>query len=488
MFGTYNLIAQIPYLVTILFLVNFGIAFTIIFLERKNPSATLAWIMILFLLPVVGIFLYMMLSQTITRKRIFKLSTAEARIINEALTEQIEEMSNESFKFATKEAVIWQDMIRMHQTYADSFFTQDNRLSIMTDGKHMFESLLRDIKEAENSINVMFFIVKNDYAGRKLIRALTEKAEEGLEVRLLIDAVGGREIFKRTLAKYKAAGGKYAFFFAPKLKFFNMRLNYRNHRKISIIDGKIGYIGGFNVGKEYLGDKRKFGYWRDTHLRLLGSSVQDINARFIMDWRVASKERLELSPAYYSEVIPGGNTGIQIVSCGPDTQKEEIKRGYMKMITAARKNIYIQSPYFVPDNSILESLKMAALSGVDVRLMIPCMPDHMFVYWGTYAYSGDLIRSGVKVYVYNNGFLHAKTIVVDGEVASIGSANFDNRSFRLNFEANAFIYDAEEAYKLEAIFESDMAECHLLTEELYASRSLMIKLKEGIARLLSDLL
>ena len=223
-------------------------------------------------------------------------------------------------------------------------------------------------------------------------------------------------------------------------------------------------------------------------MKLMGSCVQDMNARFILDWRFASKENIVISQAYYDEPFQAGTTGVQIVSCGPDSSKEEIKHGYLKMISSAKKNIYIQTPYFVPDASILEALKTAVLSGVDLRIMIPCMPDHMFVYWATYSYVGLLLNLGAKIFIYDEGFMHAKTICVDGEVASIGSANFDIRSFRLNFEANAFIYDAAEVYKLEAIFETDMMKSHELTKHLYRTRSLMIKFKESISRLLSDLL
>ena len=374
--------------------------------------------------------------------------------------------------------------------YGNSFFTSDNKVSIITDGNHMFESLLQDIREAKSTINIQYFIIKNDRVGRKLIETLTEKAAEGLEVRLLIDALGGRQFsdHSRVIKQFKEAGGKIAYFFAPKFKFLNLRLNYRNHRKIVVIDGHIGYIGGFNIAKEYLGQKKKFGYWRDTHLRMLGSCVQDMNARFIMDWRNAAKEQIILSEAYYSNVIREGNTGVQIVTSGPDSEKMQIKRAYMKMITSATKNIYIQTPYFVPDASILESLKMAAQSGVDVRLMIPCMPDHPFVYWATYAYAGELVNSGARVFIYDKGFLHAKTMVADGEAVSVGSANFDVRSFKLNFEANAFLYDAEEAYKMEAIFENDMVNSHELTKQLYKNRGVVIKFKESISRLLTDIL
>ena len=488
LFDYFGVLGNIPYLVAILGVINLLIALAIIFLERKDTSATLAWIMILFLLPVIGIILYLFLSQNISRQKIFRLTKYEEDSIRDALANQIREIDDREFVFSTEEAKRWKDMIKLNQTYANAFLTQDNRLFIMTDGIHMFDQLIEDIKNAKRTINIMSFIIKNDFVGKKLIRELTMKAMQGVEVRLLIDAMGGRQISPLTLADFKDAGGKYAFFFPPKFKYLNMKLNYRNHRKIAVIDGETGYIGGFNIGKEYLGRKKKFGYWRDTHLKVLGSGVQDINARFLLDWRFASKEKVVLSEAYYSEVISLGVTGLQIVSSGPDSKKEEVKRCYMKMITSAEKNVYIQTPYFVPDASILESLKMAALAGVDVRIMIPCMPDHMFVYWATYSYVGELLNSGARVFIYNNGFMHAKTMVVDGEVASIGSANFDMRSFKLNFEANAIIYDAAEAYKLEAIFENDMVYCRELTQALYRKRSVFIRFKESIARLLSDIL
>ncbi|WP_227019016.1 cardiolipin synthase [Sinanaerobacter chloroacetimidivorans] len=475
-------------LITGLFLVNFMIALTIIFLERKNPSATLAWIMILFLVPVAGIIFYFLLSQNIARQRIFRLSKFEEAVISASLNEQIESIKDGEMIFTNPEAKKWQDMIRLHQTYGNAFFTQDNKIMILTDGKHKFDCLLQDIKNATKTINVMYFIVKNDAVGRMLLEALTEKALQGIEVRLLLDAMGSRQISPKILEAFKRAGGKHAYFFPPKFKYLNMKLNYRNHRKLVVIDDEIGYLGGFNVGNEYLGKVKKIGYWRDTHLRLLGSCVQDMNARFILDWRFASKETLVLSQAYYNAPTHAGTTGIQIVSSGPDSSREEVKQGYLKMISSAKKNIYIQTPYFVPDSSILECLKTAVLSGVDVRIMIPCKPDHMFVYWATYSYIGILLDVGAKIYIYDNGFLHAKTLCVDGEVASIGSANFDIRSFRLNFEANAFIYDAAEVYKLEAIFESDMAQSHELTRQLYRRRSLQIKFKESVSRLLSDLL
>jgi cardiolipin synthase len=479
---------DIAYIPVIIYIINFIIGFVIIFLERKNPSASLAWIMVLFMLPGFGILLYFFLSQNISRQRIFRISNYEHQVITGALHEQICQIQNGELAYVNPQVKKWKDMILLHQNYSKSFLTQNNRMTIFTVGKHKFESLLKDINNATQTINIMYYIIKNDSTGRALIDALTRKAREGVEVRLLIDALGGRQILRRHLAEYKQAGGKYAYFFEPRFKYLNMKLNYRNHRKMVIIDGEIGYIGGFNVGNEYLGKSKKFGNWRDTHIRITGGCVQDLNARFILDWRFASKENLVLSAAYYSEVTEEGTTGIQIVASGPDSLRSEVKHGYLRLISSAKKNIYIQTPYFVPDTSIMETLKNAIFSGVDVRIMIPNKPDHMFVYWATYSYVGELLKAGARVFIYNNGFLHAKTICVDGEVASVGSANFDIRSFRLNFEVNAFIYDAEEVYKLESIYESDTAESEELTLAKYRNRSLIIKFKESISRLLSDLL
>ncbi len=473
---------------TVLYVVNFLIAFTVIFLEHKNPSKTLAWIMVLFLLPGFGILLYFLFSQNISRQKLFRLTTFEEANISNSLFHQMSDIKNKIYVFARPEAEKWSDMIRLNQTYNWSYFTQDNSLQIFTDGNEKFRSLFADIENASHSINVMYYILKPDTTGRTLMRLLTQKAKEGLEVRLLVDALGGRSLSQQHFDDLKAAGGKVAMFFPLKLKWVNLKLNYRNHRKIVVIDGEIGYIGGFNVANEYVGKSKRFGNWRDTHLRLVGGCVQDLDSRFVLDWRFASKEDLVMAHSFYPLQETGSTTGVQILSCGPDSPNTEIRTAYLKMITSAKKSICIQTPYFIPDESILEALKMAAMSGVDVRVMIPCMPDHMFVYWATYCYAGILLNSGAKVYIYENGFLHAKTITVDDEISSVGSANFDIRSFTLNFEANAMIYDADIAVQMRQIFEEDMRCCRQLTRQAYRNRSLLIKFKESISRLLSELL
>ncbi len=471
---------------TFLITLNLIFAFSVLFLERKNPSTTLAWLMVLFLFPGVGVLLYLFFAQNISRYKISKYSNSEQKLIHSSLDLQIDSINNNNFTFTKDASDVWKDMIHLGNM-ANAYFSQDNAIEFFTDGTKKFESLFHDIKNAKKYINITYFIIKDDRLGRKFLELLTEKAKEGVEIRLLLDAMGCNQITRSRLVAFKNAGGKYAYFFPSKLKFINLKLNYRNHRKIVIIDGNIGYTGGFNIGLEYIDQKKKFGHWRDTHIKIEGSSVYDLNMRFTLDWRFSAKEVLEL-PSVFENKLYTGNTGVQIISSGPDSPRQDIKYGYLRMISSAKERIYIQTPYFVPDASIIEALKSAVLSGVDVRIMIPCMPDHIFVYWATYSYIGELLDFGAKAYIYNNGFLHAKTITVDGEIASIGSANFDIRSFKLNFETNAFIYDEEKVAEHELLFEEDMKHCIELTKELYDKRSLFIKFKESIARLLSEIL
>ena len=471
-----------------MYILNVALAIAIIFAERKTPSATLAWVMFLAFIPILGFLFYFILNQNVSRSKINKLTENEEYFISGALKKQMNEMSSDSFEFKSKVAKKWESLIKLNQVYANSFYTEKNCPELITDGNVLRRRMYADIEAAKDTINVEFFIVKKDSVGMEFINLLTKKVKEGVAVRLLIDSLGSRFINDRVLKNYLEAGGKIGYFFKPKLKIFGLKINYRNHRKIMVIDGKVAYTGGFNIAKEYVGKKKKFGYWRDSHIRLTGEGVIDLNARFILDWRFTTNEDLDvLKSAYISNEVTEP-VGLQIISCGPESRREEVKRAYMKMITSAKRSVYIQTPYFVPDPSIIESIKMATQSGVDVKVMIPCKPDHVLVYWATYSYVGDLIRSGVRVFIYDKGFLHAKTMVCDGEVGTVGSTNFDNRSFRLNFETNAVIYDQKFAKKMEEAFQKDIEDSHELTLKEYNKRGLMIRIKEPIARLFSDVM
>jgi cardiolipin synthase len=474
------------------YVLNTIIALGIIFIDKKEPSATMAWIMVLYILPFLGLALYIIFSQNIARRKIYRMSREEQEATDFLLDYQIGEMQESYYLYPNRVTRKWNHLIRLNQSYASSFLTTDNDIELITDGKVMYHKLMQDIRRAEKKINICYFIIKDDAVGRKFIDLLTKKAEQGVEVRLLMDALGSKQITWFKLRKFRKAGGKYAFFFKPFIRHLFIRLNYRNHRKIAVIDDRIAYTGGFNIAKEYLGYKKKFGYWRDTHLRIRGDAVMSLNQRFYMDWRYASKEKFDLidvavmsAPDLNDEP---GSTPAQVVSCGPESPKEEVKQGFLKMITYAKKNIYLQTPYLVPDRSMLDSLIMAAQSGVDVRIMIPCKPDHPFVYRTTLANAGELLNAGAKVYIYRNGFLHAKTLVVDGEVSSAGSTNFDIRSFKLNFESNVFIYDENFAAKMEEQFRKDMEKSVEYTMEDRYNISILESMLESVSRLLTEIL
>ena len=481
----------LSHIMMIIYVLNALIALGLIFFdESKSPTATMAWIMILFMVPAVGLFLYLILSQNIARQQIFRMTEDEeagkTTIIDWQKEDVRDSIPDDSDEVTSK----WKEMIAMNLDYADSILTYNDSVEVITDGKEMFERLCSDIENARYTIKLCFFIVRDDFVGNRLVELLTKKASEGVKVRLMVDALGSRSIGKMKLRDFKKAGGEYAFFFKPLIRHMYFRINYRNHRKLAIIDNEIGYIGGFNIAREYLGYKKKFGYWRDTQLIIRGNALATLNERFYQDWRYASKEKLDLieQSVRYAYNPDSGDIPVQIVSCGPESQKEEVKMAFMKMITCARKNIYIQTPYLVPDEPMLDSLRMAARSGLDVRIMIPCMPDHPFVYRTTLYNAGRLIGEGAKIYIYENGFMHAKTLTVDGEVCTAGSTNFDIRSFKLNFESNAFIYDKNTTAEMDRRFMEDIKKSRPYTQEDRDSISVFERAGESISRLLTEVL
>lgn len=269
-----------------------------------------------------------------------------------------------------------------------------------------------------------------------------------------------------------------------------LRVNYRNHRKIVVIDGKTGYVGGFNIAREYIGLDKKFGYWRDTHMRIKGSAVDALQVRFILDWNFAARNQTIAFEKYLAEpeVGPNSECPVQIVTSGPDSLEQSIRNTYLRLIHKAKRTIYIQTPYFIPDEAIMSALSIAVHSGVEVNIMIPCKPDHPFVYWATYSYVGELVLQGANCYMYMDGFLHAKGIVVDEMALCYGTANMDIRSFSLNFEVNAILYDEGKAREMTEYFHQDLKRSKQITKNMYLGRNLLVRFKEQVSRLLSPLL
>lgn len=469
-------------------ILNILLAATVVFIERRNVGATWAWVMVLFFLPIVGFILYLFMGQNLSRKRRYRLKRDLLQVDKQALQQQHHQLQNRRMILQDPVMHDYQDLMYLNLVGNNALVSQDNEVEIYTDGNQKFEALFQDIKQAKDHVHLVYFIVRDDDLGNRLMNLLTLKVKEGIMVRFLVDAVGSRRLPKRFFAALQAAGGHVARFYSSRIPYINFRMNYRNHRKLAIIDGTVGYIGGFNIGDEYLGLSLRFGHWRDTHLRVHGSSVQVMQKQFLLDWQSASGKEVPAQGRYVPEIVSNGQIAMQIVNSGPSTIQQQIKNGMLKMIYAAKSSIYLQTPYFVPDESVFIALRMAAMSGIDVRMMIPSKPDHRIVYWATYSYLRDMLEDGVKCFLYEKGFLHAKMLVVDEQIATVGTTNMDIRSFALNYEINAFLYDTECVGRLRDIFLEDMGECQELTLERYRNRGWPSRIREPIARLLSPIL
>lgn len=435
---------------------------------------------------VIALMVYLFFFQDMRKSRMFQVREIGKRLRPEA-------DRREGFKRFEEERICrrFHNLVRYNQQMNGAVLTWNNRVQIFSDGEELFTDLRNHLREARKYIHIQYYIIKNDELFDSIVPILVEKARQGVEVRILCDGMGTRSMPKERWRQLEAQGIRIGIFFPAFLGRFHFRMNYRNHRKLVVIDGRIGYVGGFNIGKEYIGKDPKFGYWRDTHLRLEGEAVISLQIRFALDWNYAVKENLFQQDWYFHPQMPEGEMnplGIQVIASGPDSINPQIRDNYLALFHQARKYIYIQTPYFVPDDEIMTALTMAARSGVEVRLMFPCMPDHPFVYWATCYHMGRLLEAGGKCYVYEGGFLHAKGVTVDGLVSCYGTANMDIRSFKLNFEVNAVIFDEKTARQLEEIFHYDLTHCLELTPELYRQRSMQIRFREWWSRLLSPIL
>lgn len=504
--------------------INLFLSIVIVFFQRRDPKAVWTWLLILYFIPVFGFFFYLIFAQDFHKSRMFHIKEVEDRL-RFSIDSQEQILRQQNLDLEDPLAADYADLVYYNLEKAGAVLTLCNQLEIFTDGQKKFEDLRNELRQATEYIHIQYYIIKDDELFDSIVPILLERVRSGVEVRILYDGMGGRFMPASHWRMLRAAGIQTASFFPPILGRLNLRVNYRNHRKIVVIDGKVGYVGGFNIGREYLGKDPKFGYWRDTHLKIVGDAVISLQIRFALDWNYAAKENLFLDGRYFRAMSEGwreqaGNgaeigsnagideiagrratesfgkmkyplanpLGIQIIASGPDSPDRQIRDNYLQLIHKARHHIYIQTPYFVPDDAILSALKIAAESGVDVRIMIPCKPDHPFVYWATYSYIGEMVAAGAHCYTYENGFLHAKCVMADGRVCCCGTANMDIRSFELNFEVNATIYDEEASERMEAAFLDDLTLCKEVTAEVYGARGLWVRIREQGSRLLSPLL
>ncbi|MBC8542539.1 cardiolipin synthase [Bianquea renquensis] len=463
--------------------------------KRLSAAAVWAWLLVMLTVPVPGFFLYIYFGRDLRKTR---FADKESRDLDVLMAHRQEELFDQGIVLPELEDHM--ASVRLQLAQDDSIVTDDNAIDLFVDGAALFVSQLDDIQKAKSYIFIQSYIFRQDELGRQFMEALCQKAREGLEVRLLVDGMGSMLVPRRFFRQLERAGGKVETFFPPFVPYLHFQINYRNHRKLLIVDGVVGYIGGFNVGDEYVG-KGPLGYWRDTHLRFQGSAVGGMELRFVQDWNYGAEDPIQDHPIsllreYREEELRPCITGakairhvpVQMVSGGPDAKWPTIRNGFLRLISSARRKLYIQTPYLIPDDTIRETLKMAALSGVDVRLMLPDKPDHPCIFWASMSYVEELLQAGVRCYAYHNGFLHSKVITADGEVSSVGTANLDVRSFSLNFEQSAFLYHRELTAELDAAFEADLAQCSEITLEAYQQRPLWNRIREAVCRMISPIL
>jgi cardiolipin synthase A/B len=462
------------------------IAQLVVILESKNPERTASWLAIFAMWPFLGFFLYVVFGCTPRKAKLFYSKHLPGNRLPRVSNHQIKEFSSEEIFFQDESA----GSKRLARLLLQSGFaplTRNNQITVLTNGEEKFKALFIDLEAAQDHIHMEYYIFHADDVGREVSNVLIRKAKSGVKVRMIFDGLGSHQLPKDFIKALIDAGIEIGWFFPLRFPQVIGTLNYRNHRKLVVIDGKVGYLGGINVGDEYLSRSPKYGFWRDTHFRLEGESVQTMQATFLNDWYFIRQEEIT-ERRYYPRLEAFGETLVQVIAGGPDSRKESMKELFFTVLATAEKEILLTTPYFIPDESMIMGLKSAALSGINVKVLVQGKPDHKIPYLASSSYFEDLLNVGVEVYRYEKGTLHSKVLTVDEKICIVGSANFDIRSFQLDFELNAMIYNAEITKRLNQDFYQDLKFSIRVDREMHASRPLWQKMKEANARLLSPLL
>lgn len=458
----------------------------VILSENRNPVKSLAWVTVLLLLPVVGLILYIFFGRNIKNTRM--ISRRNRRKLKRG--ERNTKVSPSDIAISSEAAV----QVNLGRSLVGAQLYAGNEAEIFTTGKDKFDALISDISRAKSSINFEYYILSDDSTGRRVADALIERAHHGVKVRIIYDHVGSLGTSSKFFHMLRQNGIETYPFFKVTFPHFGTRVNWRNHRKICVIDSSVAYIGGMNVADRYI-DGGDFGFWRDTHVRLTGPIVKALQYSFAVDWNFMGRGLIDLDenpdsvmPFETQSSAKVTNVGMQLLTSGPMSQWSNIAMAFHKAIANARRRVFIQTPYFLPDEALLKSLQTAALAHVDVRVMIPLKGDSRLLTHASHSYISECLRAGIKIYFYQKGMLHSKMLIVDDEIVSIGSTNFDFRSFDYNFESNIFFYNREMTQKMIGIFRDDLTDCRRITAAQWRQRPLATKTAESILRLLSPVL
>ncbi len=450
----------------------------VVILENRQPVKTIAWVLVLTTIPIGGLIFFYFFGQNIRKKRLIS-RRAVGLLAQKAIWAHDKQTPHELPE-------TYQPLIRLFERMDVAPTFADNELDVYTHGKDFFAQLLKDIAAAQNHIHLETYILDADTVGSRVAEALAAKAKEGVEVRLIYDDVGCWHTPNAFFNKMIAAGVRVYPFMPVRFPSLTHKINYRNHRKVVVIDGLTGYIGGMNIADRYA-EEAEGRYWRDTHLRLRGGAVHGLQRIFLTDWYFISNSLINDARYYPLTYSPDNDCLVQMVTSSPADHWEEMMLGLTWAIHNARRYVYIQTPYFMPTEPVLKALQTVALAGVDVRLLVPTKPDGFWLRFANEAYYNDVLQAGIKLYTYTPGFLHSKVIIVDDALCSIGSMNMDFRSFENNFEANAFIYHAPTAIRLRQCFEQDIAQSVQISLAHWRQRPLRQRIQQSLTRLLSPL-
>ena len=461
-------------------------AIAVIIHDKKDPVKALAWIAVIAMVPVIGIVCYLAVGRNHRKEKIFGSKTLQNYShIDLLCRRQLRDLCKPDLQH-NDDVNNNLEIIKLLLNNNKALLAMHNEVEILNNGDRTFESLFEALRGARSSIHLEYYIFENDKMGREVAAILMQKAAEGVEVRLIYDDVGSWHPKRRFIGRMREAGVEVECFLPVAFPWVTKHLNYRNHRKIVVVDGRIAFTGGINIAERYV-EGTRFGPWRDIHLRIEGEAVRLLQAVFISDWYFV-RGRLLTEDRYFPPTKVKTVSPMQIASSGPDSDWATIMQAFFSAISKAKDHIYISTPYFIPNAALLTAMKVAALSGVNVRLIIPLRSDARLVYWATRSYVSELLDAGVEVYMYNAGFNHSKLLIIDGEFSSVGSANMDIRSFEDNFEVSAVMYDRKIAEQLTEAFRNDLQHSIRITPQMWSGRSHLHMAYESLARLLSPLL
>lgn len=452
-----------------------------VLLDNRQPAKTMAWVLVLSFVPIVGFVLYFFFGQNTRKMKVISRRSLD-RLTRSTLLAFVEQPELRIPERHT-------ELVRLFAKQSFSVPFKDNEVDIYTDGHDYFCALLRAIGSARHHIHLDVYIFADDALGRLIADALIDKAREGVEVRLIVDSVGCWHVPERFFGRMRKAGVEVHEFLPVRFPALTSKVNYRNHRKLCVVDGREAFVGGMNIALRYVkGTRRR--PWRDTHLRVRGGSVYGVQSAFLVDWYFVTRT-LVTSRKYYPALSSAirNDCVAQLVTSSPTAPWPDIMQGYVRILMSARRYVYMETPYFLPTEPVLFALRTAALAGVDVRLMIPRHGDSHLLTWASISYIFEVAEAGVKVYFYNEGFNHSKLLVSDDSLSTCGSTNIDFRSFENNFEANMFFYDRATALRIKQVFLDDQYRCVPLEEaDTVLRRPFLRRLWESVVRLLSPLL